>query len=558
MKKNCGGDRNNIDPSGEFGSSILSRRGIEWTLLAAGVPIGENSVGTGIYTPAREDRRPSGPLVQSSMRPKSTHQFWKECPAAGASCAVIALLTWICYRLHINNATIVLAFLLVVVVHSLTGRLVASLVVALSAAGCLDFFFLPPALSFRVDNPIDAVALIVFPIMSLVVTRQVSRVREEAQRARRRGTEVEQLYEVARRLLLLTPDQVGGVPALKIFREVLGSDAVCLFDAGTAEISTDGISQYDLAERTRQAYIFGKDIDDTRAGVFVRCLRVGHSIIGAIGFEGRQGPATVLPTFPILAAAALDRAHSFRRAGTESAAAQAEVFRTAILDALAHEFKTPLATILAVAGGIRESGKLDSAQEELAGMIESEASRLSHLTTQLVRTARLDREELKPRLKRIDIVKFVERVVHRYTAHSPERRVAIDSCRGSVEAPIDPQLLDLALTQLLDNAVKYSATASDVTVGVRTEGAFAMISVGNEGSSIAPDEQSRIFERFYRGTRVRNLVSGTGLGLYVARKIADAHGGSLDLVNDEQLKHVVFCLKLPMVNHGHDNSTGSR
>ena len=95
--------------------------------------------------------------------------------------------------------------------------------------------------------------------------------------------------------------------------------------------------------------------------------------------------------------------------------------------------------------------------------------------------------------------------------------------------------------------------ASAITVNVRAEEGLVMIGVSNEGSSIAPDEQSRIFERFYRGTKVRNLVSGTGLGLYVARKIADAHGGSLDLVNDEHYKGVVFCLKLPMVNHGHNN-----
>src|ERR1035441_3436815 len=84
---------------------------------------------------------PSGPLAQSLMRPKSTHRFWRECPAAAASCAVIALLTFICYRFHINNATVVPAFLLAVIVSSRARRLVASLVVAVGAAGFLDFFF---------------------------------------------------------------------------------------------------------------------------------------------------------------------------------------------------------------------------------------------------------------------------------------------------------------------------------------------------------------------------------------------------------------------------------
>lgn len=255
----------------------------------------------------------------------------------------------------------------------------------------------------------------------------------------------------------------------------------------------------------------------------------------------------------MLAAAALDRAHTFRRASHETAAPEAEVFRAAILDALAHEFKTPLATILAVIGGSRESQRLEPEQVEMAGMIELEISRLNRLTRWLLRTARLDREELKPRLRPTDIVPFVERVVHRYMAHSHDRRVAVTSRCTSVEVPADRQLLDMALTQLLDNAFKYSLPASAITVSVQAEGGFITTSVGNEGTSIAPNEQDRIFERFYRGARVRNLVSGTGLGLYVARKIAAAHGGSLYLINDSPSKGVVFNLKLPIPNHANVN-----
>jgi two-component system sensor histidine kinase KdpD len=109
------------------------------------------------------------------------------------------------------------------------------------------------------------------------------------------------------------------------------------------------------------------------------------------------------------------------------------------------------------------------------------------------------------------------------------------------------QLIDLALTQLLDNAVKYSRPASVIAVSVQEEERLLAISVRNEGNSIAPGERDRIFERFYRGTRVRNLVSGSGLGLHIARKIAAAHGGSLSLVNDDHGGGVVFCLKLPLL-----------
>jgi two-component system sensor histidine kinase KdpD len=335
-----------------------------------------------------------------------------------------------------------------------------------------------------------------------------------------------------------------------VFRDVLGSAAVCLFDASTAELGMDGISQYDLAERTRQAYIFGKDTDDAYHEVFVRCIRIGNATTGAIGFEGLPDPE-IISAASVLAAAALERAHTFRHASYETAAAHAEAFRAAILDALAHEFKTPLATILAVIGGIRES-RLEPAQVEMAEMIEFEVSRLSRLTTRLIRTAQLDREDLRPRLKPMDIVPFVAGVVHRYMGQSQERRVEVTSSCPSVEVPADRQLLDLALTQLLDNAFKYSPPASDVTIRVQAEDGFVTTSVRNEGNPIAPDERDRIFDRFYRGARVRNLVSGTGLGLYVARKIAAAHGGSLDLINEGSPQGVVFCLKLPMSNHGSD------
>jgi len=489
--------------------------------------------------------------VIPTMRLRNPRQFRRQCQSAEASSVAIALVTFASYKLHFNNTTVVLLYLLVVVLESLAGGAVASLIVAVVAAACLDFFFLPPLFTFRIADPFNVLTLFVFLIIALVVMWLVLRVSVEAQRARRRGMEMEQLYEVARRLLVVTPDQVCGVPALKVFREVLGSAAVCLFDASTAELGIDGISQYDLAERTRQAYIFGKDTDDAYRGVFVRRLRIGSATIGAIGFEGLPDPE-MISAASVLAAAALERAHTFRRASYETAAAHAEDFRAAILDALAHEFKTPLATILAVIGGIREA-RLEPEQVEMAEMIEFEVSRLSRLTTRLIRTAQLDREELKARLKPMDIVPFVEGVVHRYMAQSQERRVAVTSSCPSIEVPADRQLLDLALTQLLDNAFKYSLPASAINVSVQAEGGFVTTCVRNEGNSIAPDEQDRIFERFYRGARVRNLVSGTGLGLYVARKIATAHGGSLDLVNDGPGKGVAFCLQLPMLNHGCDN-----
>lgn len=478
------------------------------------------------------------------MRSGNKRRLWRHCRSVAFSSATIGALTFAGYQLHFNNATVVLLLILVVVLQSLTGGVIPSLIAATVAAACLDYFFLPPVFSFGVSDPLDGIALSVFIVVALIVTWQASRVRVQAEWARGRGTELEEVYQIAIRLLLLPADQAGGVPALRAFRDVLGCSAVCLFDAATIEISTDGASHYNLPYQTRQAYISGRDGDDPERRVFVRCLKSGNVTLGAIGFEGLQSLDTISPAIPVLAAAAVERARSFRRASHEIAAAQADTFRTAIVDAVAHEFKTPLATILAVIGGIRASGRLDSEQEEMAGMIESEVSRLDRLSMRLLRTARLDREEMKPRLETVDLVPFVERVVHRYTAHNQERRVPLDSSSEWIEAMADRQLLELAITQLLDNAFKYSPASSPITVSIREEEQSLAISVRNEGNSIGPGERERIFDRFYRGLRVRKLVSGTGLGLHIARRIAEAHGGSLELEDRDRGGSVIFCLRL--------------
>ena len=93
-------------------------------------------------------------------------------------------------------------------------------------------------------------------------------------------------------------------------------------------------------------------------------------------------------------------------------------------------------------------------------------------------------------------------------------------------------------------------TNAAVTVEIGVEEESITVRVRNEGGSIAPQDQDRIFERFYRGTDARKLVSGAGLGLHVARKIAVAHGGNLVLDKSASPGTVVFCLKLPMLNDG--------
>lgn len=182
-------------------------------------------------------------------------------------------------------------------------------------------------------------------------------------------------------------------------------------------------------------------------------------------------------------------------------------------------------------------------------MVESEASRLSLLTSRLLRTAQLDREEVKPQLELTDIADLVAGLAEQYSRQWTDRKLSIRTETEATGVMADPELLQLALRQLLDNACKYSAPGSAVSVSIDSQDKWVAIRTSNSGSRIRPSERSRIFERFYRGAEAAHRAPGSGLGLYVARKIVHAHGGSLDLetgiTNNNNNKETAFRLALP-------------
>ena len=208
------------------------------------------------------------------------------------------------------------------------------------------------------------------------------------------------------------------------------------------------------------------------------------------------------------------------------------MLRSAILDAFAHEFKTPLAIILAAAGGLREISSQSPGQTEMTDIIEDQTLRLSRLAMRLLRMARLDREDVRPIMELTSLHALLTRIIEQFRGQFG-RRISASLTRESADVNVDPELLELAIGQLLDNALKYSFPETVVTVSLEVNRDSAMVLISNEGSSIPLRDRDRIFERFFRGSETEQNTPGTGLGLYVARKIVRAHEGTLDLQQDQ-------------------------
>jgi len=499
---------------------------------------------------------PARPKTQEKLLRRPDLSWWNSIQWCALGSLGLAVITWAGFRLQFDFAAASLCYLLLIVLQSLTGDFPACVVVSLVALGSLDYFFTSPILSFRVGHSVNILALFCFLATALVITRLVSKVRDKAALSYAQHQKTQQLYEVAQHLLAADPREAPGA-FLEPFRGAFGVRAACLFDAESSELHAAGNSEYDLARRTRDAFIRGQNGDDERCGVFVRCIRVAGRTTGAVGFEGLEDAPLTAGPLTALAAALLERTHAVRKANQAAAAAQTEAYRSVILDALAHEFKTPLSTILAAAGALQEAASLGPEHLEMAETVEAEAARLGRLTTRLIRTARLEQEEIRPWMELTHFSSVVADAVNQYSKLSGDRRINVLERCHSADVLADPDLLRLAISQLLDNACKYSVAGSSVDLIIAARDGYISSRVLSTGTPILSSERAHIFNRFYRGADARLMTAGTGLGLYVARKIAIAHGGNLELDSEpSDGGSVAFRMTLPIPESEIDDIRG--
>jgi len=460
----------------------------------------------------------------------------------------IALITFLCFWAHLDFAFPMSLFLVVVVTQSLWGGFGSAAIVSVAAVASLDYFFIPPIFEWR-NDPKDSVALLTYLATSLVITRLASKAQNEARAAERRRRDVTLLYDAASRLLSLDPEMAAGTESLLMFRQVFSLRAACFFDADLGKLHIEGESRNGLAVKTRDACIEGSDYRDRENDLYIRNLHTEGKVTGAVGFEGRIEDDSVALALTVLSATALERVRAFRSANKAAADAQAEMLRSAVVDAFAHGFKTPLAIILAASGGLRETCSPRDEQVEMVEIIENQTLHLSQLTTRLLRMAKLDRGDVKPRMEATSLRALLGRLIDQSRSQFGSR-ISMRPGHGDPAVMAEPELLSLAMTQLFDNACKYSSPNSTVAVELDVTNGYAEVRVSNEGSSIRPEERDRIFERFFRGAETEHVTPGAGLGLYVARKIVRAHGGLLELDRSQSsAMSTTFQMRLPIAQH---------
>jgi two-component system, OmpR family, sensor histidine kinase KdpD len=339
-----------------------------------------------------------------------------------------------------------------------------------------------------------------------------------------------------------------GAQLTELIADTFCVDTVALWDAREARLDKAG-KDFVSDDEVRAIYFQGLSDNDFVSHRFRRVLMLGMRPVGALYVAGGSSQSNLdsrsIDAIASLAAIALERAHSFAVESSAEAAKRSEQLRSTVLDGLAHAFKTPLTTIQSASSGLLEIGRLQDPEKELASLIDQQATKLALLTNQVLRTAQLDHRQFEVAYERIHLYQLfrffrAETAAHTLADH-PLRIIdeTQDSCVWA-----DVRLLKMALLQFLDNAAKYSSPRSPITLRVTSTDSEVVFNVQNEGTYIAPEERSRIFQRFYRSPGSQHRVSGTGIGLSVVKRIAEAHTGRVGVESDSE-KGTTFIFALP-------------
>jgi two-component system sensor histidine kinase KdpD len=417
--------------------------------------------------------------------------------------------------------------------------------VSVVAALCFNFFFLPPLGRFTIADPENWVALLTFLLTALVASHLSDRAQREAAEARRRQLETEQLYALSRAILLTDSSRPIAAQAADSIARIFDLPAVLILDAHSGLTSRGGPSPIAFPDpRLEEVVRLGSPRRHPAEDLDIWPISLGGSTIGALAAVSCRLSDAAAQSMLNLVAIALERVRTEEAANRAEAARQSEEFKSTLLDAIAHEFKTPLTSIKAAATGLRtiHPARRDD-QAELTAIIEEETDRLSRLVTEAVRMAEIDAGKVKLRRAPASPLALLESARDSFEGRGADR-IAID-LPPLPDLDVDRDLLVLALRQVLDNALKYAPAASPIRCSATRDASSLTLRIADAGPGVPDRDRERIFDKFYRRPGTRDLVPGTGLGLSIAREIARIHSGDLR-VESASPQGAAFCFRLPL------------
>ena len=465
-----------------------------------------------------------------------------------AAVGIVAVIVLFYTRVvKLNPTTVALSLLLAVLVVSASWGLTVAVFMSVVAALAFNFFFLPPVGTLTIADTQNWVALIAFLLTAVIASNLSERVRREAREADERRREVERLYAFSQQLLVSenVVELLNAIPKYLVNTFAAADAAIYVIDRDRVYRSSGderGMSKEDLKiAASRSELLLGRDGGMTLVPIRMGVRTLGILVLGVSGVSQET-----LEAIGGLIAVAIERAGAVEKLTRTEAARESERLRSALLDSVTHEFRTPLTSIKASVTSLLTENQLATEERtELLIVINEESDRLNRLVGEAVEMAQLDANEVKLELAPHRIREVIDEALDESKQVLAQNPVEVRLPAQLPRATMDAAWIVKVLRHLLENAVKYSQPGSPIFISAKVKSDRLITSVADRGSGIDDLERSLIFDKFYRGQSQRYRVQGTGMGLAIVKAIVEAHGGRIN-VTSQLGQGSVFSFGLPL------------
>jgi two-component system sensor histidine kinase KdpD len=473
--------------------------------------------------------------------------WWVEL-ALAAAMLTVSTLAALPLRSVFVPTNLAMFYLLGVVIVALRASSYVSVATSLLGVAAFDFFCLPPYYTFAVADPEYLVTLAAMLVVALVISIQSARIRAHRALAREKEARAEALYRLTRTLSSETRVFEAARGAAALAAEIFGT-YVEIFLPEDGKISfrrrTSEQLRIPLAEESTAQWVFRRGMkagtgmtrltDTTAFYLPLKGTRQTFGVMAVVPDPGAQvflkEQQELLELFAQQTALTMERTLSQRAAEESHLRMETEQMRSALLSAVSHDLRTPLASITGAASTLRSQGnKLGEAtREDLLESISEEAERLSRLVSNLLDMTRFQSGSVALHRELVPLEDIIGTALMRLETRLEGRSVTTAMPEDLPPVSVDEVLWGQLVLNLVENTIKHTPPGTPIELAAGATEHEIWMDVRDRGPGFDPSELQHIFEKFYRGQRTR--ASGAGLGLAICQAIAQAHGGSIEAFN---------------------------
>jgi two-component system sensor histidine kinase KdpD len=432
---------------------------------------------------------------------------------------------------NVNDTTVALLLVLIVLGIALRWGSLEALAAAIAAALGLDYFVLPPD-GFGMNSPEHWVAFFTFLVTALVTGQLSARAKRQEVEAVQRRKEIERLQRISDVLSECTSREAIVCRLGGLLEEIPELNAFAIYDRQSDRTLRFGSGRVPISEvQLQRAASSGIAIDDPKSSLFFVPIRENNQVVGSIGISaGVSG--RFLKAVAEIVELAIARTWNSRQAMELEIGRRSEDLKSAVFDALAHDARGPLGSIvLAATTLLSERPGNPEQQREMLSIVLEEARRISRWVDEAARTSRIDAGKFTLNKVPCDVAGLVRSALNSVGPRLSGRRIDIGIPESFPMADCDEEMIQLVLNLLLDNALKYSPSGSPIEISSCLKNGTIVVTVADEGPGVPVDERELIFEKQYRGMHNLSNIPGTGLGLASAKCLVEAHGGTIWVTN---------------------------